>query len=255
MAIGYRLRKEVQTGWGLTRILGELKKLGIRSVGRTTVVAILREAGIDPGPTRGDGSWDEFLKIHADSLWACDFLTKKVWTTAGLKDYFILFFINVATRRVFVSGMTPTPDSIWMAHQARGIAMHFQDQPIKPTYVLRDGDKKFTAEFCSVLESEGLEVKRVGPMAPNMNAYAERWVQTLKSECLDHFVVLGEAHLRYIVSEFVTHYLEERPHQAKDNLPLVGESPPETVDVIRCEELVCRKRLGGLLKSYSRKAG
>src|SRR5258708_5977056 len=91
----------------------------------------------------------------AGPVWACDFLTKNVWTATGLKEYFILFFINVATRRVFVSRMTPTPDSVWMAHQARGIAMHFQDQPIKPTYLLRDGDKKFTAAFCSVLESRG----------------------------------------------------------------------------------------------------
>ena len=217
-------------------------------------VAIMREAGLDPGPTRGDGSWNEFLTSHADSLWACDFLTKKVWTTAGLKDYFILFFINVATRRVFVSGMTPTPDSLWMAHQARGVAMHFQDQPVNPTYLIRDGDTKFTAESCAVLESEGLEVKRVGPMAPNMNAYAEHWVQTIKTECLDHFVILGEAHLRHIVSQFVAYYREDRPHQAKVNQPLVGESSPETSDVIRYEDIVCHKRLGGLLKTYSRKA-
>lgn len=105
-----------------------------------------------------------------------------------------------------------------------------------------------------MLESEGLEVKRVGPMAPNMNAYAERWVQTLKSECLAHFVVLGEAHLRHIVSEFVMHYHEHRPHQAKDNQPLVGDSPPETTEVIRYQDIICRKRLGGLLKRYSRKA-
>lgn len=105
-----------------------------------------------------------------------------------------------------------------------------------------------------MLESEGLEVKRVGPKAPNMNAYAERWVQTMKTECLDHFVVLGEAHLRHLVSEFLAHYHEERLHQAKENQPLSGIAPPETADVIRCENVVCRERLGGLLKSYSRQA-
>jgi len=130
--------------------------------------------------------------------------------------------------------------------------MYLQVQSIKRTYVLRDGDKKFTAVFCSVLESEGLEVKRVGPRAPNMNAFAERWGQTLKTECLDHFAVLG-AHLRHIVSEFVIHSQQESRHQAKGNLPLVGKSPRETADSVRCKELECRKRLGGLLKSYSTK--
>ena len=99
------LRLAEETGWGYTRILGELRKLGIRSVGRTTVINILKDNAFDPGPRRGEGSWDEFIKIHAKTLWACDFISKKIWTKSGLIDYFILFFIHVGSRRIYVPGM------------------------------------------------------------------------------------------------------------------------------------------------------
>lgn len=210
---------------------------------------------MDPGPNRGPGSWDEFVRRHAATLWATDFFSKKVWTATGLVDVFVLFFIHVGSRRVYLGGISAHPDGAWMKQQARNVAMHFAEQAIKPTLLLRDSDAKYTREFDAILQSEGVEVKKLTPVSPNLNAYAERLVQSVKQECLDHFVVCGEDHLRYIVTEYVRHYNEERPHQARNNEPLdglpaapVGAAAP-AVSAIRCHE-----RLGGLLKSYRRTA-
>src|SRR5262249_37029360 len=158
-------------------------------------VAILKEHGLDPGPRRGEGTWSEFIKRHADTLWACDFFSKKVWTRNGLVDVFVLFFIHVGMRRVHVMGMTPNPDEVWMAQQARNALMIFAEQSVKFEYVIMDMDSKFTAQFRATLEADELEVVRVGPRKPNLNAYAERFVQTIRQECLDHFVCFGVDHL------------------------------------------------------------
>ena len=122
-----------ETGWGYTRILGELKKLGIRSVSRSTVRNILREGGFDPGPKRGEGSWSEFLQRHAATLWACDFFSTKVWTLRGRVDVFVLFFIHIASRRVHIAGMTAHPDRAWMKQQARNVAMTWHGEAAPPT--------------------------------------------------------------------------------------------------------------------------
>jgi putative transposase len=251
-ALIVRLGKE--NGWGYTRILGELKKLGVGKVSRSTVVNILKENGFDPGPKRGAGTWDEFVKRHAATLWACDFLSKKVWTLGGAVDVFVLFFIHVGTRRVYVSGMTPNPDKAWMTQQARNVSMHFAEQKQAPTHLLLDHDSKFVAEFDAILESDGVELKRVGPRAPNMNALAERWAQSIKHECLNHFVVFGEAHLRHIVSEYVRYYNESRPHQGLGNRTLSAaehssDADPLLDDPISMGAIQCDERLGGLLKN------
>jgi putative transposase len=244
------LRIARETGWGYSRILGELRKLGVRKICRSTVVNILKEAGLDPGPQRGEDSWDNFIKRHASTLWACDFFTKPVWTLSGWVEFYILFFINIGTRRVHVAGMTTQPDRVWVAQQARNIAMYFGGLPERPTMVIRDGDKKYGERFDAVFEAEGVEVKRVGPFAPNMNAYAERWVQSVQQECLNHFLVFGEAHLRHILAEYMAHYNEERPHQGVGNRPLKGPDPPE--GPMDSGEVACEERLGGLLRHYRR---
>jgi putative transposase len=244
------IRLARETGWGYTRILGELRKLGVGKVSRSTVVNILRRNGFDIGPKRGEGSWLQFIQIHAETLWASDFITKKIWTKRGLIDYFILFVINVQSRRVEILGITANPTGEWMAQQARNLCMHWQDQEHPASYLIHDRDGKFTAQFDAIVESEGTKVVRLTPHAPNLNAYAERWVQSLKHECLNSFVVLGEQHLRYLVSHYLAHYLLERPHQSKDNLPLSGASPPQNLH----GEIVCHERLGGLLKHYTRRA-
>jgi putative transposase len=190
-----------ENGWGYARVLGELKKLGIRSVSKTTVANILRGAGLDPGPKRGAGTWDEFVRRHASTLWACDFLSVRSATLKGFVDQFVLFFIHVGTRRVVASGVTANPDAAWVARQARNASIEMEELGLPARFLLLDYDAKFTREFDAVFEAEGTEVKRVGPVAPNLNAYAERWVQSLRQECLDHFVVLGENHLRHILKE------------------------------------------------------
>lgn len=132
--------------------------------------------------------------------------------------------------------------------------MFFDEWPDKPQYVVCDRDTKFTDQFKATLEYDGIELKRVAVRAPNQNAYAERWVQSIQQECLDHFVILDEAHLRYLVQEYVRHYNQLRPHQSKDNLPLSMKKPPESIDSLEPDEVVCHQRLGGLLKFCERKA-
>jgi putative transposase len=156
-----------ETGAGYSKILGELKKLGINRVCRSTVVNILKENGLDPGLKRGEGTWDDFVKRHAETLWATDFFSKKVWTKNGLVEFFVLFFIHVATRRVHVAGMTPNPNSSWMAQQARNMNSFFDELPERPTLLIRDHDSKFTAEFDMILKSEGIEPNKVGQRATN----------------------------------------------------------------------------------------
>jgi len=139
-----------------------------------------------------------------------------------------------------------------MAQQARNVCLHFAEQPDKPTILLRDYDGKFSPEFDAILEGEGVAVKKVGPQAPNLNSIAERFVQTAKSECLDHFVVFGEEHLRHLVFSFQAYYNELRPHKARDNLPLNYTAPPPTSAFV-AEDIVCDERLGGLLKHFYRR--
>jgi putative transposase len=240
-----------ETGWGYTRILGELKKLGIHNVSRSTVVNLLRENGFDPGPKRGPGTWHEFIQRHAQSLWACDFFSQKIITWKGMVDLFALFFIHIGTRRVLVSGITFHPDERWMAQQARNFLIHSNDQGSQEKYLILDLDTKFTPKFRSSLEAEGVKPVRVGPRKPNLNPFAERFVQTIKGECLSHFLVFGEGHFRYLVQEFVEHYNKERPHQSVGNVPLSSDPEPILLK-FPSGEVKCKTRLGGLLKHYYR---
>jgi putative transposase len=247
------LRLARETGWGSTRIHGELKKLGITSISRSTVINILKEAGIDPGPKRGEGSWAEFLRRHSATLWSCDFFTKSVWTLRGRMTVFVLFFIHVGTRRVVVSGVTANPDRAWMIQQARTISMIFAEQPVPAMILLRDYDGKFVPEFDALLAAEGTVVRPIGPRAPNLNAVAERFVQTVKRECLDHFLALGQGHLELLLNEFLIHYHIERPHQGLNNRPLAGGTMQKR-QWTETDAVICEERLGGLLRHYRRSA-
>jgi len=227
----------------------------VRNITRSTVKNILKTEGLDPGPKRGHGSWDEFLKRHAQTLWACDFFSKKVWTAKGLVDVFVLFFIHVGTRRVYLGGLTTNPDGPWMKQQVQKVARHFGDQPIKATYLLHDQDTKFTKEFDVIVAAEGVTVVKVGPLAPNMNAVAERFVQSVRIEALDHFIVFGEEHLRHICTEYVAFYNQFRPHQGVGNEPLGGLPPSDHLpEALSLAEVQCQECLGGLLNHYSRRA-
>jgi putative transposase len=243
------------TGWGTGRVLGELRKLGIRKISRSTVSRILKECGFEPGPKRGWGTWHDFVQRHLKTLWACDFFTVKVWTLNGLVEYYVLFFIHVGTRRVNVVGMTPNPNGAWMAEKARKLCEFFDKQgERRPTHIIRDRDGKFTPEFCSILESKGIAFRPTPRRSPNMNPFAETWVRAIKHECLNHFIVFGEQHLRYLIDEYLIHFHNERPHQG------LGNRPPNNVDLSSAflpfdgQRIVCRERLGGLLKHYEREA-
>jgi putative transposase len=253
------------------------------------VVNILREEGLETGPSRGPGTWCEFVKQHAATLWASDFISVRTLTSRGIVDLYLLFFIHIGTRRVIVSAPTASPNADWVVQQARNASFAMAEWNLKMSHLLIDHDRKYTKAFDAVWESEGAEVQRVGPRAPNLNAFAERWVQTLRTECLDRFVVCGERHLSHLVNEFVTYYNHERPHQSKDNRPLTitdattdavqatsdtamsqATSAPATTaatsgtDATNETEPVilrfptanvkCRERLGGLLKHYYRDA-
>ena len=249
-AIILRLAKE--TGWGYIRIQGELKKLGI-SVAHNTIKKILIKNGFHPSPGRTKGDWDTFIQRHIDTLWACDFFTKDVWTACGKVTYYVLFFIHVGSRRVKIAGMTCNPDGPWTEQQARNLVMELADRGETASYLIRDGDTKFTDKFDEIFKSEGIKVKKLPFRSPNLNAYSERWVQTVQNECLNHFVVFGERHLDHLLREFEDHYNTVRPHQGLGNrtigvVPLPGEKPPGAA------EIECESRLGGLLRHYHRRA-
>jgi putative transposase len=216
-----------ETGWGYARILGELRKLGIDNISRQTVVNILKAHGLEPGPRRGPGTWDEFLKIHAEALWQCNFFSLRVIKRVGFPQLFALVFLNVATRRVWVSPSTTNRSVAWMEEQAKAFLEYVEQTGQQATIVTRDNDRVFGEAFDGVLSSAGAEVRPLAFRAPNTNAYVERFVQSLKVECLDHFLVFSEKHLDYLVREYVEHYHTERPHQG------VGKSAnfrPSTAD-------------------------
>jgi putative transposase len=242
-----------KTKWGYERIVGELKKLRIYSVSRTTVSRILQENGFDPGPKRGRGSWHSFIQMHIKTVWATDFFTKKVWTMRGPVTYYVLFFIHLHTRRVHIAGMTTSPDGAWMAQIARNMSIIFAEEETKfrPTHIIRERDTKFTAEFCSILELDGIEFRPIPPRSPNLNPVAEAWVGRVLAEVLNHFIVFREAHLRYILEQWLTYYHKFRPHQSLGNAHIDTALPePAPARQFNLDEVVCHELLGGLLTHY-----
>ena len=242
------------TGWGYSRILGELRKLGVGQISRQSVKNILVEHGIDPGPKRGRGTWSEFLKIHADTLWQVDFFSKRIWTKQGPQQVFALAFIHLASRKVFVTSATCRPDATWMKNQAHAFLRYANHEQLGCQMLMRDRDGKYTSAFDRVFTDRSIRVKPVGPQAPNLNASIERWIQSLKHEALNHFVVFGLAHFDYIVSEYVAYYHACRPHQGIGNRLIGSEEDDEPPAVISLDEVECETRLGGLLKHYYRAA-
>ncbi len=242
------------TGWGYSRILGELRKLGVGKISRQSFRTILVEHGFDPGPKRCRGSWSQFLKIHADTLWQVDFFSKRVWTRGGPRQVFALAFIHVRTRRVFATPATYRPNSTWMKTQVRAFAAYAEREKLPCQTIIRDHDGRYTSDVDRAFTRRGIDVKPVGPRAPNLNAFIERWIQSLKHEVLNHFIVFGLAHFDHIVSEFVDYYHDCRPHQGIGNRLIGAEEfdAPPLIESI--EQLECESRLGGLLKTYRRAA-
>ena len=234
--------------WGHLRIIGELKKVG-HTVARTTIAKTLKDSGIQPSPDRPT-SWRTFLKAHADVICSADFFTVDVWTKRGLMTHYVFFVIYHATRMVEIAGFTPNPGGNFMAQVARNLTDPVDGFLRDKKHLILDNDSLFTKQFCSILGDAGCEVVRTAIQAPNMNAFAERFVQTIKRECLSKLILFGEEHLRRVLSEFVEHYHAERPHQGIDNklIARTNDEPPNG------NKVVVDKRLGGLLRSYRRAA-
>ncbi len=238
-------------GWGYRRIQGELVGLGIR-LAASTVWTILRETGIEPAPRRLDSSWKEFLRRQAAGILECDFLTVD---TVFLKRFYILFFIELATRRVHLAGITANPDGTWVSQQARNLLMRLDDEGVQARFLVRDRDSKFTRDFDEVFRSEGIRVIKAPVRAPRARAHAERWVESLRRECLDRLLILGRRQLERVVRIYAAHYNEHRPHRSLDQQPPLAKPPPLAAPASRREPLQLdrlrrRDRLGGLLHEY-----
>ena len=237
-----------ETKWGYTRILGELRKLGIERISRQTVVNILKAEGLEPGPKRGPGTWDELLKAQAETLWQCDFFSKRILSKLGLPQVFAMVFLNVATRKVWVSPCTAKPTAAWVEQQAQTFLEHAKQENLPVNLVSRDHDVLYRKGFDECLEKQGVAIRKVIFRSPNLNAFVERFIQSIQVECLNHFLVFGQKHFDFLVREYLEHYHTERPHQGLGNQLVSGQPPPSV------GELQVRTRLGGLLKHYYRSA-
>ena len=248
-----------ENGWGYCRILGELKKLRIYSVSATTIRNLLKEHGLGPGPQRGEATWDEFIRRHAASLWQMDLFSRKVLTLQGLREVYLLVFLNVQSRRVIVTKATAHPNEQWAVAQAESLVRQARDSGLRVNYIVHDRDSKYTRTFDQALRRQRAKVVKTAHCAPNMQAYVERFIQSLQRECLDHFVAFGERHLDHLCAVYLAHYLTERPHQGKGNEPLTGRghrkpASAQADETISLADIRCQQRLGGLFKHYSRKA-
>ncbi len=238
-----RLAKE-NPRWDYLRIQGELKKLGV-SVSASALCSLLRRHGLKPAPRRDGPSGKEFLSQQAAGIVACDFFcVETVW----LKTLYVLFFIELSTRRVHLAGVTAHPNSAWVTQQARNLVM--EDRLASARFLIRDRDAKYSGPFDEVFRSEGVRVIRTPIRAPKASASAERFVRTIRRECLDHMLVLGERHLERIPREYVRHYNKERPHRG-----LCLETPEPKPALTGADgEVVRVARLGGLINEYRRVA-
>ena len=228
--------------WGYTRIRGALANLG-HQVSRGTIANILHEHGIEPAPERDRHTrWSTFLKAHWECLTATDFLSVEVHTLKGLVTYYILFFIDIASRSVHIAGITPHPDNRWMTQIARNITDTESGFLRGTRYLILDRDTKYSDEFRNALDREGIRLIRLPPRSPNLNGFAERFVRSIKSECLNRMIFFGQASLQHAISQFMAHYQTERNHQGLEN-QLVEPSPI----LAPSQPVHRRQRLGGML--------
>jgi hypothetical protein len=242
-----RLARENPT-WGYLRIVGEPRKLGI-VVSATSVRNILAAAGIPPAPQRDRPSWRSFLRAHAESILACDFFTVD---TVWLRRLYVLVFLSVGSRRVEYVACTSRPNTTWMLQQARDLVMDLDDRERQVRFLIHDRDAKLPRAFDAILQSETIKVIRTPVQAPNANAHMERWVGSVRRECLDQLLIFGRRQLEHVLHVYVRHYNRGRPHRAVDlrapdssaRSPVRAELTPEALQVNR------RDLLGGLIHEY-----
>jgi putative transposase len=245
-----RLARE-NRGWGYLRIVGELRKLGI-DVSATLVRNVLKDAGIPPAPQRGRLDWRSFLRQHAATTLACDFLTVD---TVLLRRLYVLVFIHLGSRRIEYVACSSNPDSAWMLQQARNLLMALDDRGRRVRFLIHDRDANFSRAFDHVFQNLGVDAIRTPVRAPNANAYIERWVGTLRRECLDRLLIVNRRQLEHVLRVYVRHYNAERPHRA-----LGPQSPDRAVTTptvaahaksVSGTAIRRRDLLGGLIHEYA----
>ena len=241
---------EENRSWGYRRIQGALSNLG-HLLAFKTIANILQEHGIEPAPERSrKTTWKEFITRHWEQIVASDFFTIEVWTPTGLKRFVVLFFIELCTRRVEIEGIAQSVNGLWMAQIARNVTDEVDGFFKGKRFLIHDRDPLYTHEFRSMLANVGIESVKLRPKSPNLNAYAERFVRSIKEECLEQMILFGEDALRNSIREFLDHYHQERNHQGLENRLVI----PMKADV-NCEAGIERRaRLGGLLNYYYRAA-
>jgi len=242
-----RLARE-NPSWGYVRIAGELRKLGI-DVSATLVRNILKAAGVPPSPERDRLEWRSFLRQHAATTLACDFLTVD---TVLLRRLYVLVFICVGSRRIEYMACTSNPDRVWMLQQARNLLMNLDDRGQRPRLLIHDRDSKFSRAFDALFRNDGFRVIRTPVRAPNANAHVERWVGTVRRECLDRLLIVGRRQLEHVLRVYVRHYNRARPHRAldlKSPEPSTG-SPAQAESNLQSLRLRRLDLLGGLIHEY-----
>ena len=245
-ALVVRMAQENRS-WGYDRIVGALANLGY-TISDQTVGNILKRHGIPPAPERKTTTtWKEFIRTHMEVLVATDFFTAEVWTLGGLVTYYVLFFIHLGSREVHLAGVTPHPNAPWMIQVARNVTMEEWGFLSPGQYLIHDRDGKYCPAFQQIIDEAGVKRVPLPPRSPNLNAYAERWVRSVKEECLAQLILFGERSLSHVLKEYVAHYHQERPHQGKGNVVLMPSPDQATA---RHGPIQCRARLGGLLKYY-----
>jgi transposase InsO family protein len=236
--------------WGYDRIVGALANLGYKVCGQT-VGNVLQRHGLPPAPERKrTTTWSAFIRIHLALLAATDFFTAEVLTLHGLMTYYVLFFIHLESRRVNIAGVTVHPDERWMQQIARNVTMEGCGALRDCRYLLHDRDTKYTQSFRAIIASGQVEPLVLPARSPNLNAYAERWVRSVKEECLSKVILFGERSLRRALCEYAEHYHAERNHQGKGNVLLF----PRGTSIHRDGPVQCRERLGGMLRFYHQEA-
>jgi putative transposase len=244
-----RLAKE-NPRWGYQRVQGELLRLGVR-VSASAIRCTLRRHGLDPAPRRAATTWRAFLRQQAAGILACDFFTVD---TVWLQRLYVLFFIELDTRRVHLAGVTANPNGLWVTQQARNLLQVLGEQGQRLRFVLRDRDAKFASSFDDVFCAEGAEMLVTPVQAPNANAYAERWIRTVRAECLDWLLVLGRSHLAQALRVYVTHYNTHRAHRALGLQPPEPAVRPALTGIVQPPRVQRRDLLGGLVHEYRQAA-
>jgi transposase InsO family protein len=236
--------------WGYRRIQGALSNLG-HELARSTIAEMLKRHGIEPAPERRrKTTWKEFLTRHWELIVAADFFTVEVWTRRGLRRFIVLFFIELSTRKVQIAGIATDANGLWMSQIGRNLTDAVEGIMKDKRYLIHDRDPLFTAEFLGMLAEVGGKSVKLPARSPNLNAYAERFVRSIKESCLERMIFFGEGSLRKGIHEFVTHYHGERNHQGLGNRLIT----PDECHADQRGAIRRRERLGGLLNYYYRDA-